>query len=551
MRNYPILYTASDFGAQGAADIYTNGVGMLSDAISVKVTEALNDAYELELKYPVDGIHYKDIQLQNVIVAKANLRDRTQPFRIYKITKPINGVVTVNAQHISYDLNGIPILPFGAEDCTSAMAYMNQNGNLIGHNFVFTTDKSTTAPFVSEIPRSARSLLGGSEGSLLDVYGGHYHFDRYIVELLNDRGLDQGLSIRYGKNLEDISEEHDSSQAYTSVLPYWRYIDNEDPSNDYTVIGPIMTVRDADPGITKVKVVDFTEDFEERPSLEDLQEVANDYINGYGINVPSRNISITYADNPNAMDKLGLGDKVNIYCTKLGINLKSRCIKVIFNPLENRNEKVEFGELRSNIANTIIDINTTVNEDRKQQILESRDINKRITERLDGFQIAIDSKIGSTELEASLGKIRASVSKETIANDVKSLIAEMNAEEFKLLFNTIKSNFVQDPNGVLTTSVSAITKYIKAVDGSLVFGVKDDGVDTGTIKLKLEHDKIFFFTGDENTSDLNNAFAYMTNNIFYVDKMNAATSVQIGNDGTVNYLWIKRKLNGHLTLQRQ
>jgi hypothetical protein len=179
----------------------------------------------------------------------------------------------------------------------------------------------------------------------------------------------------------------------------------------------------------------------------------------------------------------------------------------------------------------------------------SDEITKRITERLDDFQLAIDSKANSTEVDVALGQIRASVSESSLDN-IKSMIARMSADEFELLFNTIKSSFVQDPTGVLTTSISAITKYIKAINGSLVFGVTDDGVNTGTIKLKLEHDKIFFFTGDDDVSDLKNAFAYMTNNIFYVDKMNAATSVQIGNDGTVNYLWVKRN-NGHLTLQRQ
>lgn len=549
MRNYPILYTAQDFAVQGASDTYDNGVGMLSDVISTKVTEALNDEYEFEFKYPVNGIHYEDIQLQNVVVVKANLRDRTQPFRIYKITKPINGIVTVNAQHISYDLNGIPVLPFGAEDCTSAMAYMNQNGNTISHNFVFTTDKSTIAPFVSDIPRSARALLGGYEGSLLDVYGGHYHFDRYTVEMLDDRGIDQGISIRYGKNLEDISDEHDSSEAYTSVLPYWRYTDSEDESNNYTVIGPVVTVADVDPSITKVKTVDFTEDFEEAPTIEQLQEVSEAYINEYGINIPTRNISLSYADDPDAMNMLGLADPVNIYCINLGINLKSRCIKVVFNPMENRNERVEFGELRSNIANTIVDINTNVNEDRKQQILESREITKRITERLDGFQLAIDSKANSTEVDVALGQIRASVSESSLDN-IKSMIARMSADEFELLFNTIKSNFVQDQTGTLTTSINAITKYIKAINGSLVLGVSNDGDDSSIIKLKLMNNKIFFFVGSDDTEDLSNAFAYMTNNIFYVDKMNAATSVQIGNDGTVNYLWVKRN-NGHLTLQRQ
>lgn len=547
MRNYPILYTAQDFAVQGASDIYNNGVGMLSDIISAKVTEALNDEYELEFKYPVTGIHYNYLQLQNVVVVKANLRDRTQPFRIYKITKPINGIVTVNAEHISYDLNGVPVLPFGAEDCTSTMNYMNENSSLVSHNFVFTTDKSTIAPFVSDVPRSARYILGGYEGSILDTFGGHYHFDRYTVSLLHDRGIDQGLTIRYGKNLEDISDEHDSSQAYTSVLPYWRYTDSEDETNNYTIIAPIMTAVGSDPSNTKVKIVDFTENFEEEPTLADLQKATQEYMDTYGINVPKRNISLSYADDPNSMNKLGLGDPVDIYCTKLGINLKSRCVKLVFNPLENRNEQVEFGELRSNIANTIIDINTTVNEDRKQQILESRDIVKRITERLDGFQISLDSKANSSEVDIAIDKVSAAVSS-SVEDQVKSLVATLNPEQFTLLFNTI-SKEINDINGVLNTTVYNIKKYITALDGGLVLGVQEAG-DNSAVKLKLMNDRIFFFVGTDDTEDLSRAFAYLTNNMFYVDKMNAATSIQIGNSGVVNYLWIKRS-NGHLTLRRQ
>ena len=32
---------------------------------------------------------------------------KTQPFRVYRITKPINGIASVYAAHISYELSGI------------------------------------------------------------------------------------------------------------------------------------------------------------------------------------------------------------------------------------------------------------------------------------------------------------------------------------------------------------------------------------------------------------------------------------------------------------
>ena len=86
-----------------------NGLGCLNDATSCSVKETLNGEYELEMEYPVNGIHYSDIQLRRIILAKPNSYDQTQPFRIYSISKPIGGLVTVNAEHISYDMSGLPV----------------------------------------------------------------------------------------------------------------------------------------------------------------------------------------------------------------------------------------------------------------------------------------------------------------------------------------------------------------------------------------------------------------------------------------------------------
>lgn len=549
MRNFPILYTASDFALQGASDTYDNGVGMLSDVISTKVTEELNGIYEFEFKYPITGVHYKDIQLNNVVMVKANLRDQTQPFRIYKIERPINGIVTVSAQHISYDLNGIPVMPFASVDCVSTMESINvYSTQWTRHNFVFKTDKATAANYVLKVPASVRSILGGSEGSILDVFGGHYHFDRYTVSLLKDRGIDQGLSIRYGKNLSDITDEYDASQVYTAILPYWQYSDSDDERNNYTIVGSIVKVDSDIVGDLRIKPVDFTEEFENPPTNEQLVKVASKYARENGIEVPARNIKISYMDDPNIMNELGLGDPVNIYYTKLGVNSTSRCVKVVFNPMQNRNESVEFGELRSNIANTIVDINTAIDEDRKNQILESREITKKITERLNGFQISLNSKANSSEVDMAIDKLEASVTASEIANQIKSVVAEMTAEEFRVFFNTIKTE-IENAGGEIKTYVTTIQKYIKAIDGAMVFGIQE-GNDNSAIKLKLMNNQIFFFTGDDNTTNLDNAFAYMTNNVFYVDRMNAATSVQIGNSDTVNFLWVKRG-NGHLSLRRQ
>ena len=51
----PILYAASETA------FTTNGLGILRDAIDATVEEALNGIFELEMLYPVTGIHFSDI----------------------------------------------------------------------------------------------------------------------------------------------------------------------------------------------------------------------------------------------------------------------------------------------------------------------------------------------------------------------------------------------------------------------------------------------------------------------------------------------------------
>ena len=75
-----------------ARSFSTNGLGALSEASKCEVVEERNGSFELELEYHVSGKHYKDLELRRIIVAKPNPYADSQPFRIYDISKPINGL---------------------------------------------------------------------------------------------------------------------------------------------------------------------------------------------------------------------------------------------------------------------------------------------------------------------------------------------------------------------------------------------------------------------------------------------------------------------------
>lgn len=102
----PVLYAAN------TTDFSSFGLGVLTDTISCEVTEERNGVFECLLKYPVSGQHYGLITKECIIKAKPNDTAADQAFRIYRSTKPLNGIVTIYGQHISYDLANVPVLPF-------------------------------------------------------------------------------------------------------------------------------------------------------------------------------------------------------------------------------------------------------------------------------------------------------------------------------------------------------------------------------------------------------------------------------------------------------
>lgn len=207
----------------------TLGIGVLKDARSCIVKEALNGEFTLEMEYPVDGQHYEDIQQKRIILAKPNPYMRAQPFRINSIERPIDGVVTVSAEHISYDLSGLPVKELNTEDeafqnetnkVQAAFDSLKKNSAL-PMPFNFVAELTSKVELNTATPANARSMLAGSSGSILETYGGEFIFDQYDVKLVKNRGYDRGFSIKYGKNMTDLEQDIDGSKLYTGVYPYY------------------------------------------------------------------------------------------------------------------------------------------------------------------------------------------------------------------------------------------------------------------------------------------------------------------------------------------
>ncbi len=346
----PILYDADRTSFPAGAD---NGMGILSDALSCKVTQELNGQYELELHYPVAGTHYSEIALRSILRATVGPDGKLQPFRVYRIVPGVNGTAAIYARHIAYDLGGYVVSPFTATDAPSAVAAIKSHAMPTDFPFALTTDKTTVATMAVTVPSSAWRLLGGQQGSLLDVYGGEYEFDEWAVRLLTRRGADRGVSVRYGKNLTDLTQDANCASCYTGVVPYWR-------GNDVTVTAaPVYA--EGDFGYTRLMPLDLSSSFKQQPTQAQLQAEAAAYVKRNQIGVPAVSWDVKLAllsqasgyEDVAFLEQIYLGDTVGVYFQRLGVDAKARVNRIVWDCLLDRYDSVALGSVKANIAATI------------------------------------------------------------------------------------------------------------------------------------------------------------------------------------------------------
>lgn len=346
----PILFPST------ATEFKTQGLGVLTDAISCTVTEERNGAFELTMQYPDTGVHFDEITDRCIIYAIPSPYRAPQPFRIYRITRPMDGIIMVYAQHITYDLSGVPLNPFTAINAPDALSKISLNA-AVDSPFTFWTDKSTVASFAVSTPSSTRSVLGGSSGSILDVYGGEYEWDGFTVRLYGHRGYDNGVVISYGKNLTDIEQDRNISNVATGIYPYWTNAEGALVTCDPKIVNAPGTYD-----FTRVVPVDFSNDFETQPTSAQLRARAEKYVEDNKIGIPKTSITASFVqleqfpeyENLALLEKCDLCDTVTIRYPQLGVEAKAEIVKIETDVLLERYNSVEIGDVRTNIADTIV-----------------------------------------------------------------------------------------------------------------------------------------------------------------------------------------------------
>ena len=345
-----------------------NSIELLEGLNNVSITSPYLPAI-LQLKYNFttaysNVIKYIDYLVPNNILV-ANTPQGDQAFRITNIEKT-RRKIKLKANHVFYDSMNYLIADSYVVDknCNDALDHLN---NATSDLSPFTTISNITS---INSYRCVRKSLYEAIQVVLERWGGHLVRNNWTLGIYDTIGQDNGVTIRYAKNLKDISATYDWQDVVTKLLPVGKdgiLLNEIDP--DASIYVESATQYD----IPYTKTVSFEqndivednykdeegtldEDTYKQALVDDLHSQAMEYItNNY---LPK----VNYKLNANVEKVSDVGDRVEVIDEKLGINLMTNIISFEYDCILERYTQIEFGNFKPTLSNLMTQITVNTEE---------------------------------------------------------------------------------------------------------------------------------------------------------------------------------------------
>ena len=346
----PILYENNETA------FTSNGLGRLRDCISAVVTEERNGVYTLDFEYPITGAHFDEITIGRVVAVTHDETAGVEPFDVVGYERPIGGVVTFHAVHISYRLSGMTTWAKNINSLSAALSVFN---NISGNPFTFSADFTSTAYMAAfdVVPRTVRQLMGGIEGSILDAYGGEWEFTGYNAVLHRSRGETKDITIRYGVNMAKYDETADAGEVYNACVPFWT---GQDENGAAVVVrgSRVNSGQMLPGGRTVIAPLDLTEKFESKPTATQLNNMAASVMRARSPWLPAQNIRVDFI---RLQDMAGfeqfanlwdcsLCDSVTVVFPRYNMAGQYKIVKTKWDVLKGRYIEMELGQLSTTLS---------------------------------------------------------------------------------------------------------------------------------------------------------------------------------------------------------
>lgn len=392
---------------------FTHNENVLTDIESCKVTEELNGDYTVELEYPLDDSK----EIASSLIAGAILSVPTidsrenQLFRIIaKDTDSFSTTVQGQAKLLA-DLKANRIRSKTLTGLTRKQAIANilssalePTGYTVGN-----LDNNTNTNIIIDVQEgNLLDAIIGAENSILSGYGGEFIVNNNTIDIINSRGVDNGVVIEYGKNLSSIKERIDLTDLATVLIP--KSGDYRLP--EYTIESPLVGNYEK----RYFQEVEFNFDIWDGENDKQYGQVTideayalmrtscNNMFNvdhvdqitfNYEVNMIELNKTEEYKDYA-ILETVNLGDTVTVKHKKLNLNLKGRVNKIVYKVNSNGEtllDTVEIGFKKKDITDIISDTVKQIEFTKNEISLEVKNTDRKLTARLDIQEDKIDAVV--------------------------------------------------------------------------------------------------------------------------------------------------------------
>ena len=356
----PRLYDSfNTTSAKGATDF----IGTITNCHSCFVKEIRNGEYTLELETSINDSTAGELLSQRIISAKPNPHDPVQCFEIQSTERTTDGNVKVSAKHVkNFACNLVSLGSISYTDIPDTYNLTPEGvWNRLFNNtyiedacpFTFTSDITAKADFYLgfNAPKTLGAILGGEEGSMIDMYGGELHFDNYSISLLRSRGQSTGYALRYGCNIENAKQREECTQTYSHVLPFGSV--SRSDGKYINIYSDLIEIPDNDSKTKKVFILDCSDAakqiqvgmqgayYDDARAL--MTAFANRYISTSGIGNTNVAIDVTARAELDEMQTLALCDTVKVILNDTGITTTAKITTVVYDVLLERWQKMTVG----------------------------------------------------------------------------------------------------------------------------------------------------------------------------------------------------------------
>lgn len=288
---------------------------------------------------------------------------KPQIFRIYNVRKDMTSV-TVSARHIFYDLlyNMTSYANTGAASCATALKALIGN-SIADHDFEAFTNMVDTRTGLNWKRVNPVNALLDPETGLTALFDAALVRDNWDIFILNDPGLNRGVTVEYAKNMLGIKYEDSDEEVVTRIIPLGENKDGTDLllAGTAYVDSPYINSYPI-PHIQTLKCKDCkvgTDGVTAAIARARMRDQALAVFAGGG-DLPEISLSVDfvslgdtaeYAQYKN-LDRLFLWDYVTVRHARQDIDVTARIVSIKWNCLTERMDSMEVGSVGKTLANT-------------------------------------------------------------------------------------------------------------------------------------------------------------------------------------------------------